>query len=103
MCGAAAESILLALAIEKKGDEEETLRLYRSAQGRKRIIDSLIGSKDQRTKDEFSSFASLLNYWRDESSHGTASEIRENEAFTSLSLLLRFAMFAENNWGQLTV
>jgi hypothetical protein len=34
MCGAAAESILLALAIGKVGDEKEVLRDYRTARGR---------------------------------------------------------------------
>ncbi len=44
----------------------------------------------------------LLKYWRDEAAHGKASNIKEEEAFTSLGLLLRFAMFMDNNWNELT-
>ena len=102
MCGAATESILLALAIEKNGDEEAVIKKYKAASGRKRIFDDLIGKQDKRIQAEFSSCSSLLNYWRDESAHGTTSEIEENEAFTSLALLLRFAQFSKDNWDVLT-
>ena len=53
-------------------------------------------------KREFASFMTLLKYWRDIAAHGTASKIAENEAFTSLALLLRFAMFVNDNWETLT-
>ena len=42
MCGASAESILLAIAIAKKGDEEEVLRLYATAQGRSRVENNIV-------------------------------------------------------------
>lgn len=102
MCGAATESILLALAIKKTSDEEEVLKKYKASSGRKKIFDDLIGQKDKRVQSEFSSCANLLNYWRDESAHGTTSTIEENEAFTSLALLLRFAQFSSENWQDLT-
>jgi len=44
----------------------------------------------------------LLKYWRDESAHGIESKIQEEEAFTSLLLLLRFAQFADSRWQDLT-
>jgi hypothetical protein len=44
----------------------------------------------------------LLSYWRDEAVHGTASQISETEAFTSLILLLRFAQYATDHWSELT-
>ena len=43
MCGAAAESILLAAAIAKTADEAAILKTYKSASGRKRVEDGLIG------------------------------------------------------------
>lgn len=57
MCGAAAESILLAAAIVKKGDE---------------------------------------------ASHGRPSNISDNEAYTSLAMLLRYSMFVNKTWDSLT-
>lgn len=102
MCGAATESILLALAIKKEGDEEKVLKEYRAASGRKKILDGLIAHQDKKIQSAFLSCSDLLNYWRDESAHGTLSEIKENEAFTSLALLLRFAQFSTNNFDVLT-
>src|SRR5229473_2481249 len=40
MCGAAAESILLAIAFTKTGDEAAILASYRAANGRQRVINS---------------------------------------------------------------
>lgn len=44
MCGAAAESILLALAIARSGDEERVLRTYGAAGGRGRVENLVIGT-----------------------------------------------------------
>ena len=41
MCGAACESIYLALAISKSADEKETLKMYRASDGRKRLKNSI--------------------------------------------------------------
>ncbi|MEA5583519.1 hypothetical protein VB620_19515 [Nodularia harveyana UHCC-0300] len=102
MCGSAYESVLLALAIKKKGDEEETLRMYSSSTGRSRVENYLIGQKNQFIQKEFRQYTDLLKYWRDDASHGAASGIQEEEAYTSLILLLRFVQFAEKNWTELT-
>jgi hypothetical protein len=102
MCGAAAESILLQLAITKNGYEEATLSLYRRANGRKKIEDLIIGQQKGGMKADFESCFALLKYWRDESAHGRKSEIGEAEAFTSLALLLRTAQFAYDNLDMLT-
>lgn len=102
MCGAAAESILLQLAIAKKGDEEAVLKLYKQANGRKKIEDLIIGQQKGGMKSDFEVYFALLKYWRDESAHGRKSEISEVEAFTSLALLLRSAQFAHDNFDTLT-
>lgn len=102
MCGAAAESILLAATVAKVGDEAAVLREYQTAQGRGRVQARLVGQASEVVKREFAAFMMLLKYWRDIAAHGTASNIAENEAFTSLALLLRFAMFVNDNWGTLT-
>jgi hypothetical protein len=102
MCGAAAESILLAVAVAKSGDEAATLASYRTANGRRRVIDSIVGQARQSIADPFRSATGLLSYWRDDAAHGVASTISEIEAHEALARLLRFAQFATDNWGELT-
>jgi hypothetical protein len=102
MSGAAAESIVLAAAIAKTGDEAAVLKNYMSAQGRKRTIDSIIHGARAGIAEPFKAATDLLAYWRDEAAHGTASEISEIEAHTALGRLVRFAQFASDNWSELT-
>lgn len=102
MCGAATESILLAVAIAKTNDEEDVLRQYASSKGRTRVENIVIGQATEHKKCEFKGLTELLKYWRDEAAHGTASDISDNEAYTSLAMLLRYAMFVDKNWESLT-
>jgi hypothetical protein len=48
MCGAATESILLAVAIAKNRNEGATLAGYRAANGRRRVIESVVGGQDRQ-------------------------------------------------------
>jgi hypothetical protein len=102
MCGASAESILLATAISKNKNENDVLKTYTTANGRKRIENMVIGQAKEHIKREFQGLTELLKYWRDEAAHGKASQISDNEAYTSLAMLLRFAMFVDKNWDGLT-
>ncbi len=102
MCGAAAESILLSVAIAKIGDEATVLKTYLSSQGRKRTINSIIHGAVPALADPFKAATSLLSYWRDEAAHGAVSEISEIEAHTALGRLVRFAQFTCDNWAELT-
>jgi hypothetical protein len=102
MCGASAESILLATAISKNKNENDVLKTYTTANGRKRIENMVIGQAKEHIKREFQGLTELLKYWRDEAAHGKASQISDNEAYTSLAMLLRFAMFVDGNWDGLT-
>lgn len=101
MCGAAAESILLNLAIAKEGDEEGVLKIYKAANGRKKLEDLIIGQQKGNIKNDFEICFALLKYWRDEAGHGRKSDISENEAYTSLALLMRCAQFAQDNYKTL--
>jgi len=102
MCGAAAESILLAVATAKSGNEADTLKSYRAASGRRKVIESVVGNARQPISEQFRSATGLLTYWRDEAAHGSASTISEIEAHEALARLLRFAQFATDNWEELT-
>ena len=101
MCGAAAESVVLRTASEKQ-DEEIVLRLYRSAGGRRKIENLIIGKARKQLQEEFRAYSTLLKYWRDESAHGSVSDINDNEAYTSLAMLLRLCKFVDDNWNELT-
>jgi hypothetical protein len=101
MCGAASESILLATASAKK-DPAEVFALYKTASGRRQIENLVLGQAREDTRRECGGYLTLLKYWRDQSAHGGVSGVTDNEAFTSLSLLLRLALFVENNWEPLT-
>lgn len=102
MCGAAAESIILALAIAKKGDAEEVLKGYCSSGGRGRIEKLLMVNQDGHIIKNLPNYTSLINDWRDVAAHGSNTYVGEEEAFTALLLLLRFARFADERWDSLT-
>lgn len=102
MCGAATESILLRLAIEREKDEEKVMKTYNSSGGRGRIEMMLIGGSPDPIKKRFLALTDILKYWRDDASHGTFSDISEFEAHEALTRLLRFANFAKDNWKELT-
>lgn len=101
MCGAAAESIVLTLAATKLDDADAALRIYRAANGRQKIENIIVGKASAETKRNMDSVFSLLKYWRDASAHGAQSSVGDNEAFTSLALLLRYATYVDENWGVL--
>ncbi len=101
MCGAAAESIMLAAATARAG-QDEVAKLSRAANGRSKIENVVVGHVDDRIRRELQSFTSLLKYWRDLSAHGHASNIDDNEAFTSMALLLRLAASVSDNWEAIT-
>jgi|GEM_PF-6009988 len=56
MCGGAAESILLNLAIEKEGDEAKVLKEYKKSAGRKWIEDKILYDKKTYVKIQISAF-----------------------------------------------
>jgi hypothetical protein len=102
MCGAAAESITLAIAIARAGDEAAVLAEYRRTSGRSAIERRLLAGRNSHIQTTLPSFLNLLGYWRDDAAHGQRSEIEEEQAFIALLLLLRFAQFADSRWGDLT-
>jgi hypothetical protein len=102
MCGAAAESILLAVAISKDGDKDKIEKLYLASGGRGRIEKLILGSQSDNIQNECRGYLSLLKYWRDLTAHGRASGITDGEAYTSLAFLLRFAQFVNDRWNEMT-
>ena len=103
MCGAAAESILLALAIAKDGDNDKVIATYRSASGRRKVENMIVGQLADPLKTRLPRLMDLINYWRDEAAHAELSDISEYEAFEALAMLLRLAHLADDHWDELTM
>jgi hypothetical protein len=102
MAGAAAESVLLAIAIAKTGDEAHVLRDYASSGGRGRVTKLVASGLKSSIARIFDAALSVLHYWRDDASHGVATTISEVEAYASLTQLLRLAQFCSDHWAELT-
>jgi len=62
MCGAAAESILLAAAISHT-NEEDVLKTYKSANGRSRVEKKLFGQAKEYLKRDYGLYVGLMKYW----------------------------------------
>jgi hypothetical protein len=94
MAGAAAESILLAVAIAKIGDEKKVLTTYNGAGGRSRTTKLVTQGVTASIQQTFETALGVLHYWRDDAAHGMAAALGETEAHEALSRLLRLAQFA---------
>lgn len=70
LCGAAAESILLTVAIAKSGDEDGTLKAYRGTHGRRKITVEVVNDLAASIAAPFRSATGLPSYWRDQAAHG---------------------------------
>lgn len=101
MCGAAAESIFLNLAIAKVGDEDAVITEYRKSNGRSLIENKIIHDKKTVIIEGIKALVDLLKYWRDEAAHGRQSNISEIEAYLSLNHLLMAARFCHDNYDEL--
>jgi hypothetical protein len=102
MSGAAAESILLALAIAKVGDEGQVLSDYKAGSGRRRIKVKILQGVGAGLVGQFEAAAQVLHYWRDDAAHGTVTASGEIEAHASLTQLLRLAQIASDYWAEFT-
>lgn len=102
MAGAAAESILLAIAVAKIKDEPKVLKEYASAGGRGRVTKMVVAGLGASVSRTFEAALQVLHYWRDDAAHGMATTILEVEAYASLTQLLRLAQFCSDRWVDLT-
>ncbi|MGH7266114.1 MAG: hypothetical protein ACREMB_14905 [Candidatus Rokuibacteriota bacterium] len=101
MCGAATESIMLAAAIKKQG-EEAVLRVYAAAGGRGKVERMIVGQVDEGLRRQVLGLTGLVSYWRDDAAHGRPSRLSDVHAYTALAMLLRLAHLVDDNWDQLT-
>jgi hypothetical protein len=92
MNGAAGESILLAVAIAKIGDEAKVLKDYSSGGGRSRLTKQIVAGLSASIARTLEAALQVLHYWRDDAAHGVATTISEVEAYASLTQLLRLEL-----------
>jgi hypothetical protein len=102
MAGAAAESILLATAIQKIQDQTKVLSIYDRRSGRHEVAKLIRAKTGGNVGERFEHALGILTYWRDAAGHGRACSIGEIEAHEAISGLLRLARFTEDNWQTLT-
>jgi hypothetical protein len=98
MCGAAAEAILLALAIERSGDAEGSIQKYLGSSGRGRTEADVLRGHPESTQQAFKTHLGLMKHWRDGAAHGHAEGLCESEAFLALAQLLRLTQFVLDHW-----
>jgi len=102
MTGAAAESVLLALAIAKVGDEEQVLRAYRQSGGRQRVLNLIVAQANAVRRNTLTTFSGIISMWRDEAAHGTASPLGTANADEALRQLLHMCQWVDREWDNLT-
>jgi hypothetical protein len=102
MTGAAAESVLLALAIAKTGDEAHVLRTYRQSNGRQRVLNLIVGQVPQPRRDTLTIFSNIISMWRDEAAHGQVTLLGTANADEALRQLLHMCQWVEREWVTLT-
>ncbi len=101
MTGAAAESIALYLATQIDGDEEKIIKEYEKPGGRTSIL-KIIGKKQKSNNlRQLTAYFELLSYWRDNSSHASKLKVDADEAYTSILLLIKFAVFVRDHINDL--
>jgi hypothetical protein len=102
MTGAAAESVLLALAIAKTDDEAHVLRTYRQSNGRQRVLNLIVGQVPQPRRDTLTIFSNIISMWRDEAAHGQVTLLGTANADEALRQLLHMCQWVEREWVTLT-
>jgi hypothetical protein len=102
MSGAAAESVLLALAITKLGDEEQVLAAYSQSGGRQRVLNLIVGQATAVRRDTLTTFSGIISMWRDEAAHGKATPLGTANADEALRQLLHMCQWVDREWAALT-
>lgn len=75
---------------------------YKKKTGRYDLTNDLMGKKPKHIQGKFKGLMDLINYRRDEASHGTPLDIPEYEAYDALSRLMRLSYFVRDHWAELT-
>ena len=102
MCGAAAESVLLAMALGKLKDESAVLKIYEGRSGRHELTKVVCKGLPERTENSLKNFMGLLAYWRDDAAHGKPLEISQANSDEAVRQLLHLCQWSKKNWAEIT-
>ena len=102
MVGAAAESIALAAAVAKVGDEDKVLDVYFKRDGRRNLLKIVADGQKGYVQRNLQTYMGLLSYWRDDASHGQATSLDLANADEALRQLLHLCQWMQKNWDTLT-
>lgn len=102
MCGAAAESVLLGIAMAKLEDDELVLKTYEGRNGRQELTKAVCKGLPPYIENSLKQFMGLLAYWRDDATHGKATEITQANADEAIRQLLHLCQWSKKNWKELT-
>jgi hypothetical protein len=102
MAGAAAESVLLALAITRTGNEDQVMRDYTQAGGRQRVLNHVVGQANAARRNTLTTFSAIISMWRDEAGHGQATPLSTANADEALRQLLQMCQWVDREWAALT-
>lgn len=100
MVGAAAESLMLTLAIARTGSEDSVLRSYATRDGRKAVLNLILGQAPRHIAQPLGAGLTLLSYWRD-TVHGQAVPVSSPETEQALRELLTLSQFAFEHWDDI--
>jgi len=101
MAAAAAESVLLALAVAKTGDRDKILKDYHGRAGCHKTINALVAHSPKPVQEKLRGLLGVLSYWRDEASLGEHAEVTSANADQALQQLLRLAQWAASvDWTE---
>jgi hypothetical protein len=101
MAGAATESIILSIGTKILGSIEEVKKTYNKAGGRNKLSNKIKSGLSKDLQDGINHNVEMLNYWRDESAHGSCNNITKFEASNSLEKLLNFSRLIHTKWDSL--
>lgn len=101
MVGAAAESLLLTIAIARTGNEDSVLRGYMARDGRRATLNAIVGQAPRHIAQPLSSGMALLGYWRDNAGPGQAAPVSAPETEQAIRELLSLSQFVSENWDEI--
>jgi hypothetical protein len=102
MAGAAAEAVLIALAVEKKGERTWVEKRMRGTGGRQELHKALRPEGGAEGQRRVETLIDLVSYYRDDAAHTLGDPITDEGAQLTLLLLLNVAAYADQHWAYLT-
>ncbi|WP_374331357.1 hypothetical protein [Aestuariivirga sp.] len=102
MAGAAAEAILISLAIQILGDETKVFSIYNSKSGRHELQKAVRRDWKEHDATQLNTMMKIVAYWRDDAAHGRFIDVTQATAEEALRQLLHLSLWVGREWARLT-